>query len=144
MRSSTKFLLSGVLALSHPAALAQAVTYKWVGAKGAATYQNAPCPAGAVSRGVKAYAEIPYDHDLAEKIRRDRVAFDRRKQQTQSATAIVNYYGLPPSNPKVKRCRDAKAHREDVLDRVGLSRTYDLLQRLDREVYDACKDVPGV
>jgi Domain of unknown function (DUF4124) len=144
MRSSTTFLLYGVLVLSQPAALAQGVIYKCLGAKGAMTYQNAPCPAGTVSREVKAYAEIPYDHGLAEKIRRDRVALDQRKQQTQSASAIVNHYGAPPSNPKVKRCRDAKAHREYVLDQVGLSRTYDLLQQLDREVYDACKDVPGV
>lgn len=144
MRSSTTVLLAGLLALSQPAALAQGVIYKCVGAKGAVAYQNAPCPAGAVSHGVKAYAEIPYDHGLAEKIRRDRAALDQRKQQMQNATATVGYYGPQPTNPKVKRCRDAKAHREDVLDRVGLSRTYDLLQRLDREVYDACKDVPGV
>ena len=144
MRLFTTFVLCGVLTLSHPAALAQGVIYKCVGAKGAVTYQNAPCPLGAVAQGAKAYADIPYDPRLADEVRRDRLALDQRKQQAQSAPVIVGRSGAPSPDPKVKRCRDAKARREEVLDQVGLSRTYDLLQRLDREVYDGCKDVPGV
>lgn len=37
------------------------------------------------------------------------------------------------------RCEAAKAHRDATLRRVGLRRTYDLLQQLDAHVYEACK-----
>lgn len=127
-------------ALPQTAVRAQGVIYKCVGAKGAVAYQNSPCPAGSAVRGAKPYADIPYDSSLAEKVQRDRAALDQRKWQSQGYSA--GYSGSAVSF-KVQRCRDARARRKSTLDAWGLASTYDLRQRLDREVWEACKDAPG-
>ena len=43
--------------------------------------------------------------------------------------------GAPPRDP----CRDARARRDAIEREAGLSRTYDLLSALQREVYEACR-----
>lgn len=43
------------------------------------------------------------------------------------------------SRPAVDRCEAARARRERTLQRVGLQRTFDLLRRLDDEVWAACR-----
>ena len=37
------------------------------------------------------------------------------------------------------KCKAAKSARESTLRAVGLSRTYDLLQKLDEQVREACQ-----
>ena len=39
------------------------------------------------------------------------------------------------------RCTSARTQRESTLRAAGLTRTYDLLQRLDDVVREACKEV---
>ena len=126
--------------LPPPAVRAQGVIYKCVRATGAVAYQNSPCPAGAVVRMAKPYADIPYDPALAEKVRSDRAALDHRKWQSYGYSG--GYSGSAVSY-KVQRCRDARARRKATLDAWGLASTYDLRQRLDSEVWEACKDAPG-
>ena len=53
---------------------------------------------------------------------------------------------LPVSSPMPwapdrnnKACEDAKAYRETMLRILGLKRTYEDLQRLDKGVYRACR-----
>ena len=127
-------------ALPQPAVRAQGVIYKCVGAKGAVAYQNLPCPAGATVHMAKPYAGIPYDPALAEKVQRDRVALDQRKWRAQGYSGGYSGSAVPV---KVQRCRDARARRKSTLDAWGLASTYDLRQRLDSEVWEACKDAPG-
>lgn len=65
----------------------------------------------------------------------------------RAAAAVVSGYSLsqPPRDDerdhKRAACQRARATRESALAAVGLNRTYDLLQRLDSMVRDACKDV---
>ena len=65
----------------------------------------------------------------------------------RAAAAVVSGYSLsqPPRDSERDRkraaCQTARATRESTLAVVGLNRTYDLLQRLDSMVRDACKDV---
>ncbi|MEQ1511611.1 MAG: DUF4124 domain-containing protein [Lysobacteraceae bacterium] len=136
------FSFAFAIAISHPSAIAQGVIYKCVGSGGAATYQNSPCPAGSAERAVKPYAALPYDPSLAEKVRRDRLYLDERSRRQSAGGGDVRQ-SAGPVNQKVLRCRDARAKRQAALDAWGLARTYDLLQRLDREVWEACKDAPG-
>lgn len=70
----------------------------------------------------------------------------RSKCAAMDPPVVIRSAGRPASreiDPKVMRCRSARAHREAVLQAAGLKRTYDLLSQLDREVWEACKDVPG-
>ena len=44
------------------------------------------------------------------------------------------------SSPEPRdECREAKARRDETERRVGLSRTYELLSAMQREVFDACR-----
>jgi hypothetical protein len=130
-------------ALPQPAVRAQGVIYKCVGAKGAVAYQNSPCPADAAVHMAKPYAHIPYDPALAEKVRRDRAALDQRKWQSQGSYGGYIFSRPAPVSSKVQNCRDARSRRKATLDAWGLYSTYDGRQRLDREVWEACKDAPG-
>jgi hypothetical protein len=143
MRFVTICVFILAIALCQPVARAQGVIYKCVGAKGAIAYQNSPCPADAAVRLVKPYVNIPHDPYLEEKVRRDRVALDQRKWWSQGSYGGSAGHGGSSVPPKIQRCRDARARRQSTLDAWGLARTYDLLQRLDREVWEACKDAPG-
>lgn len=126
-----------------PAALAQGVIYKCADAKGHVTYQNAPCAPDAEVRAARPYVDPGYNPALAAKVEADRRAVEaRRRRDAQGGTG----YRLGQPNPvpaKVLRCRAAKAERERILAAVGLKRTFDLLRRLDDDVYEACKHVQG-
>jgi hypothetical protein len=107
------------------------MVYRCVGKGGAVSLQSQPCAADQrVTRAIYAPPE-------AERARRPTVV---SSAPTQSST-----YGGGPSAADYQRaqrqaaCANAKASREDTLRRVGLKRTYDLLQRLDAMVYEACK-----
>lgn len=121
---------------------ADGVLYTCVNAKGHRTYQNAPCPPGSETHGARPYLDPGWNSQAAAKVEADRQAVERRRRSTGGDYS----FGWPEErrrDPKIDRCRAARAHRESVLEAVGLSRTYELLSRLDREVYDACKDAPG-
>lgn len=121
---------------------ADGVLYTCVNAKGHRTYQNAPCPPGSETVAARPYLDPGWNPQVAAKVEADRQAVERRRRSRQGDYT----FGRPVerrTDPRVERCRMAKAQRESVLQAAGLSRTYDLLSRLDREVYDACKDAPG-
>jgi hypothetical protein len=108
------------------------MVYRCVGKGGAVSLQSQPCAADQrVTRAIYAPPE-------AERARRPTVV---SSAPTQSST----YYGSGTSAADDQRaqrqaaCANAKANREDTLRSVGLKRTYDLLQRLDAMVYEACK-----
>ena len=63
--------------------------------------------------------------------------------QARANSANAQYARISQSNSSQDRrdfaCAQARRQREDTLERVGLARTYDLLQRLDEMVDQACK-----
>ena len=114
-----------------PASRQLPMVYRCVGKGGTVSLQSQPCPVGQrVTRAIYA----PPD---AEPIRRP-TAVSRAPAQASTYS-----FGTPPANDERAlgraACASAKANREDTLARVGLRRTYDLLQRLDAAVYEACK-----
>lgn len=107
------------------------MVYRCVAKGGAISLQSQPCSAGQrISRAIYAPPEV-------ERPRRPVVAPSVQEQAIR--------YGNGPSAVDSERerrrtaCTNAKSYREQTLARVGLSRTYDLLQRLDAMVYEACK-----
>jgi hypothetical protein len=107
------------------------MVYRCVGKGGAVSLQSQPCAADQrVTRAIYAPPE-------AERVRRPTIV--------ASAPSQSSSYGGGPSAADYQRsqrqasCANAKASREDTVRIVGLKRTYDLLQRLDAMVYEACK-----
>lgn len=139
---TTGLLIAWAMTAAPLAGASDGVLYTCVNAKGHRTYQNAPCPQGSETQAVRPYLDPGWNPQAAAKVEADRQAVERRRRSTGGDYSL----GWPEErrrDPKVDRCRVAKAHREAVLEAAGLSRTYELLSRLDREVYDACKDAPG-
>ncbi len=108
--------------------------YKCV-AKGKPTsFQSEPCPPG--TKTARAVAAVPERYTPP--------AY-RPVPQATSPTHNVVYNNVPTQvrydsrDQQRANCQAAKNQRQEILDRAGLNRTYDLLQRLDATVYNACK-----
>lgn len=134
MRNGLFFLL---LLGGAGAALGQdyGTIYKCVDTKGHVTYQNAPCPSSHRIDAVKPYIDV-YSHDPAAvaRLRSIQAEMDRRNR---SATGV--YY--PSSSPRIfdaKRCQNAKARRERVIQQEGPHLRRDTLIQLNHEVSSAC------
>lgn len=123
-----------------------AMLYKYQGAKGAVSVQSAPCP-----DKTKTVWARPAEPELETEDSRRRQQAQLRKQSAdaralsrQAGTDGQTIYFGNSSGPtehdqRVARCNAAKRHRDDVLNQIGLRRTYDVLQALDREVAAACR-----
>lgn len=117
------------------------MVYKCVGTGGAIAYQSFQCAADEATRG--AYAARPDTWGDVEAARAKQLDAVRQARvmsqlaengQTRSTfTSSANY------DQARAQCEAAKVHRENTLRMVGLARTYDLLQRLDEMVREACK-----
>jgi len=116
------------------------------------SYQQSPCAAS--SRLVESMVTMPEPSpsaaQLAERARKaeqdraesaflshlagtDQIPTSYRAPRYARSTARVTR-----STPNGRDCQLAKATRKATLQAVGLSRTYDLLRRLDDEVGNAC------
>lgn len=108
------------------------MVYRCVDGAGGVSLQSQPCGAG--QRMTRAVAAPAYVEPV-----RPRIA--ARTGPSRSAT----YEFTPPSAADQQRaqhevrCAIARREREQTLERVGLKRTYDLLQRLDAMVAQACE-----
>jgi hypothetical protein len=107
------------------------MVYRCVGKGGAVSLQSQPCsPDQRETRAIYAPPEVEHV---------------RRPAIVSSTPSQAISYSNGPSSADYERerrraaCASAKADREATLARVGLARTYDLLQRLDAVVYEACK-----
>ena len=107
-----------------------------IDAKGIKSYQNAPCDPGQRTASVRSYEAKPDDPALAARSVAIQQEMDRRNRPGGKAT-VVRTSNHRPSGPTP--CQAAKAKRETTLKRVGLKRNFDLLSRLDSEVWEVCK-----
>jgi len=115
------------------------------------SYQQAPCAAS--SRTIESMDIAPEPPPSAAQLAQRQ----RKAEQDRAESAFLSHLAgtdqLPASyrpahyaaSPRVTRsrmsndaCKGAKAARKSTLQAVGLSRTYDLLRRLDEEVSTAC------
>ena len=119
------------------------LVYKCVDKNGVPSYQSMPCRQQAPSA---VYEATP---DSAQKIASARALERERVQQSRVVSSIsgragrtgdgYRFSGTDGRDQERANCAAAKAHRTRTLELVGLSRTYDLLHQLDRQVYEACK-----
>ncbi|MES2670160.1 MAG: DUF4124 domain-containing protein [Pseudomonadota bacterium] len=107
-----------------------------IDAKGIRSYQNLPCDPGQRTASVRSYEAKPEDPAVAARSAAIQQEMDRRNRPSGKAT-VVRTANRRPSGPTP--CQAAKAKREATLKQVGLKRTFDLLSRLDSEVWDVCK-----
>lgn len=107
------------------------MVYRCVDGKGGVSLQSQPCgPDERTTRAVPAPPEI-------EPLRAAASAPSRPTRPTfrVDVLSMADY----ERQQRLAACAGAKAQRERVLAAVGLRRTYDLLQRLDDAVREACK-----
>ncbi len=113
------------------------------------SYQQAPCPAGArIGRTIETTPEPPLSPEqLSERGRRaqqDRLESEylSRMAGTNRIVATTRHSGsrhtVARPNTNEDRCASARTRRQRALDKAGLSRTYELLSRLDADVAGAC------
>ena len=131
------------LLLLFPLTASAQTVYKCVGARGATVYQDEPCPQGA--RADKAWDGTAHQttpeqqraNDARIRLTEQQLAA-RRARQTSSGS-YRSSSAPTASDSRHRRCEAAKRNRDVQLERIGLRRTYDILQRLDAAVYEACK-----
>ena len=95
-------------------------------------------------READVYAATPEtrrDVEQARLLQRRRVAASETVTRVTAGERASITYGSSHDKRSQQRaeCSAARAHQESVLRTVGLSRTHDLLRRLQERVYEACK-----
>lgn len=116
--------------------------YKCVGTGEVVAFRSQPCAKDERTLD-RVLAIRDTQADVARARARERQAI--RRADRMATLAGTNAYGYANLGGDVDdrraRCNAAKASRDDTLRRVGLARTYELLQRLDEQVREACKGV---
>jgi hypothetical protein len=108
-----------------------------IDARGIKSYQNAPCAANERTASVRRYETKPEDPAAAARMAVIQQEMDRRNRPGGRPTVARASHSRRASGPTP--CQAAKAKRKATLDRVGLKRNFDLLSRLDSEVWEVCK-----
>lgn len=120
---------------------------KCVSRKGEVSFQQEDCPPGwrlASVRAVVPEAPLTLEQRRAQEARRRQGEAESRylsslagTNRTGNSGAQLHRVGTGAGSPSA--CDAAKAHRESVLNAVGMRRTYDLLRALNDQVFAACK-----
>ena len=106
--------------------------YRCVGAGGQVSYLATPCAAGQrMDRSIE-FTPVP-DSPVLATSGRQRSASARGRAMSKSLR------GGTASQSRVDPCVQAKAKREQALERLGLKRTFADLSRLDEPVRKACR-----
>ena len=126
---------TGIALLPASQATAQEI-HTCIDAKGIRSYQNLPCDPGQRTASVRSYEAKPEDPAVAARSAAIQQEMDRRNRPSGKAT-VVRTATRRAAGPTP--CQAAKAKREATLKRVGLKRNFDLMSRLDSEVWDVCK-----
>jgi hypothetical protein len=124
-----KRLLLLLLCLSSGLAFAGTL-YRCVGAGGQVSYLATPCAAGQrMDRSIE-FAPVPDSKPMAVSTRQRSASVGGRSKARRGGTA---------SRPRLDPCLQAKAKREQQLQRLGLKRTFADVSRLDEPVRKACR-----
>jgi Domain of unknown function (DUF4124) len=133
-----RLLLALPMACTLPTAQARAQDiHTCIDARGMKSYQNAPCAEGQRTASVRSYETKPEDPVIAARMAAIQQEMDRRNRPVGRSAPIRTGNARRASGPTP--CQAAKAKRKATLDRVGLKRNFDLLSRLDSEVWEVCK-----
>lgn len=117
----------------QPVPAAMPMVYRCVDRAGAVSLQSQPCgPGQRTTRAVTAPPDV-------EPPRRPMEA-PRARETSSHAYAFTGPSASDQARAQREaNCEFARREREQTLERVGLRRTYDLLQRLDAMVAQACR-----
>lgn len=129
------FALIAIYLLYEPCAMAQEI-HICIDAKGIKSYQNLPCTSDLRTASVRIYVSKPEDLALTARTTAIQQEMDRRNR-TRGKAVVVRTASNRRAGPTP--CQAAKENREATLKRVGLKRNFDLLSRLDSEVWERCK-----
>ena len=129
-----RLLLLLCLCLCLCPGLASAGTlYRCVSANGQVSYLATPCAAGQrMDRSIE-FVPVP-DSPVMASTGRKRSASASGRSMSRSRRS-----GGSASRSAVDPCQQAKAKRQQALERLGLKRTYADLSRLDEPVRKACR-----
>lgn len=113
---------------------ATGMVYRCEGQGGEVSFQSDPCgPAARTTRAIHAPPE-------RERPRRTASATVAPAGTNASSAQYARVAQPDPArNGRDAACAQARRSRDETLERVGLARTYDLLQRLDAMVDEACQ-----
>ena len=110
------------------------MVYRCVGKGGDISFQSEPC--GPDARMTKAI-HAPPERELPRRVTHaSNITANANASTAQYARVTQSNAGQDSRNAA---CAQARRSREETLERVGLARTYDLLQRLDAMVNEACR-----
>ena len=125
----------------------RAVVFKCRTSSGADSIQSEPC--SATEETTWARPVQPSEYREADEEQHRAAEIQRHEEEVRRYTQMYGESAAPafvaPSQAALdsaqsrNRCQAQKNHRDEVLRRVGLNRTFDLLRQLDDQVYEACK-----
>lgn len=133
-------MLIGLALLAGTDAVASQTVQKCVAADGHVTLTSGDCAVGqvlantyeAVPEAVVASSTATGHREATTAPRAGTVARERSRASPRTRASSRG-------KPKPDRCQAARDRREQTLRRVGLKRTFDLLRKLDDEVWAACR-----
>jgi hypothetical protein len=106
------------------------MVYRCVSRNGEVSFQSEPCaPDQKTTRAIHAPPEL---------VRRTPTYSQPAGPQTRMNSYTYPSVAQTERDRRARQCERAKQEREATLARIGLARTYDLLQRLDAMVNEAC------
>jgi hypothetical protein len=131
--SGTRTAASEIVREYPPVVTTVPMVYRCEGRSGSISLQSQPCaPGERTTRAVPA----PPDIEPAP----PRYTTSRRSDGAVNNGQIIHVQsGGNEGAQRTRACAQARREREDTLERVGLNRSYDLLQQLDAMVRRACK-----
>lgn len=115
----------------------QGTIYRCIDRHGGVSYQNTGCSPDQRTSAVRRYTAQGIDPALAAHSRAIAEEMDRRNRGDGRRISVARGGTRKPAPPSA--CEAAKHKRKTTLDRVGLRRDFDLLSRLDNEVWNVCK-----
>ncbi len=124
------------IGLLHAAQASAQEIHTCIDANSGKSFQNMPCAPEQHTVSVRRYEPKSEDPTLAARTAAIQQEMDRRNHPGSKATVVRN---VSSRRAGPTPCQTAKAKRETTLKRVGLKRTFDLLSRLDSEVWEVCK-----
>lgn len=142
MRKRVVIVVGAALAAAMPALMAQSI-HKCVARSGQVSYQSRPCAADARTEWARDAAPEP--SPSAERRSAMRKEKARRAVESDYLARLAGQRRGRPAGHAISTshdpdaCEAARRHRDDVLGRVGLERTFELLRRLDDRVARACR-----
>lgn len=129
-----RLISTAILALCILPTLHAQTVQKCRARDGSTRYQSSPCDRG--SRTVEVWDATP---DIVAAPARTNAAVPHARARARSRPYTPRRRARAYAEAAPDACEQARAYRDEMERRAGLSRDYELLSALQRRVYDACR-----